>query len=109
MLTTPLTSLAKADVTLVPGDKEYTKGRLIWLRTWHYMSFDKCANNHSEISSLYTRTKSINESKNKKVETEEYLRYIGYLSYIQVITKHTVMFHCNKVIKAFKITAKYEA
>jgi hypothetical protein len=81
MLTSPLTSLAKADVALVPGDIEYTKGRLTWLRTWHDMSFDKFANNHSEnieISSLYTRTRSSSDE-SKIVETEEYLRYIGYL------------------------------
>jgi len=48
MLTSPLTSLAMAGVTLVPGDIEYTKGRLILLRTWHDMSYDKFVNNHSE-------------------------------------------------------------
>jgi len=45
------------------------------------MSYDKFVNNHSEnieISSVYTKTSSSDES--KKVETEEYLRYIGYLT-----------------------------
>jgi hypothetical protein len=70
-----------AGVTRVPGDKEYTTGRLIFLRTWHDMSYDKVVNNHSEnieISSVYTKTSGSDES--KKAETKEYLRYIGYLT-----------------------------
>lgn len=44
------------------------------------MSFDKFVDNHSEnieISSVYLWENSSDE--NKKLETEDYLRYIGYL------------------------------
>lgn len=38
MLTSPLTLLAIAGVTLVPGEREYTIGRLSSLRTWNDVS-----------------------------------------------------------------------
>lgn len=44
ILTSPLTSLAMAGVTLVPGDKEYTMGRPSSRRTYNDMSYDKFAN-----------------------------------------------------------------
>jgi len=80
MLTSPLTCLARSGVALTPGDREYKRGRLILLRTWHDMSYDKFVDNHSEnieISCVYSRENSSDES--KKLETEDYLRYIGYL------------------------------
>jgi len=42
----------------------------------------------------------------RKEEIEEYLGYIGYLIYIQVLAEHAVMFHCKKGRKSINISTK---
>ena len=86
----PLTSLAIAGVTLVPGDSEYNMERSSCFRTWakaHHVISQPC-----KFWTKYSRCDS-------NVERGRYAAYLwhnAYFIYIQVGTKDTVMFHYRK-------------